>query len=179
MGDFNEAVKIVFSHEGGFVDNPDDRGGPTKFGITQKTLSKFLNATVTVNTMRDLDEATARAIYKKNYWDVMRLDEIKDQRLCNIMMDLGVLQGTAAPVKALQRLLLDLEYDDGIMGPMTINAANESKTFRDHPVDALPLWVLQDSTEDFFMLAIKNPTQRKFLNGWINRVGSLIKIALN
>lgn len=179
MADFNQAVKIVLSHEGGYVNRPNDRGGQTNFGITQKTYDAFLEKMgVECKSVEFLTEVGARDIYKHLYWDVMHLDQVNDQKLANVMLDLGVLQGPQTIVKTIQRLLLDLEEDDGIVGSRTLDAINTSTTFRGQKVDSLALWVLQDSTEDFFMLAIRNKSQVVFLPGWLNRINSLLKIVM-
>lgn len=181
MGNFNEAIKIVLDHEGSqYTNKPHDKGGPTKYGITEKTLDNYRMAcSLPTYSVGQLTESEAKEIYRKGYWDVMKLDQVNDHKLCNVMMDLGVLHGPQKIVKVLQRLLLDIDEDDGVVGPRTLDAINASTTFKGQKVNMLPLWVMQDVTEDLFMDAIREPTQAQFLPGWLARINSLLKFAVD
>ena len=71
MADFERAVEKTLKLEGGFVNDPDDPGGATKYGITEATA----RAHGYTGDMRELPLDVAREIYKKSYWDIARLDE--------------------------------------------------------------------------------------------------------
>ena len=66
---FQLAVEKVLKHEGGFVNHPDDRGGATNWGITQKVYEKFKGRPVTLAEMKNMPKSDAIAIYKAEYWD--------------------------------------------------------------------------------------------------------------
>ncbi len=84
----------IIRREGGFVDDPTDLGGATKYGITQKTLSDFLGRPATKDEVRDLTEATARDIYRKNY--VRPFDAYaQDEALYALLVDSAVQHGVS------------------------------------------------------------------------------------
>ena len=73
MAGFESWVEMVLEHEGGFVDDPDDRGGMTNMGITQKSFSGFLGRDATEEDMREMRRDQAIDFYK-DLWDKMNLD---------------------------------------------------------------------------------------------------------
>ena len=78
---FDKAMQFVFPHEGGYVNHPNDRGGPTNMGVTQSTLSGYLGRPATIEDVKNLDQATARDVYKKLFFDPIakKLDDPKAQ----------------------------------------------------------------------------------------------------
>jgi hypothetical protein len=80
-GTFDKAMQFVFPHEGGYVNHPNDRGGPTNMGVTQNTLSGYLGRPATIEDVKNLDQATARDVYKKLFFDPIakKLDDPKAQ----------------------------------------------------------------------------------------------------
>ena len=60
-------IDAILRREGGFVDHPADQGGPTKYGVTQRTLKQYRGRSVTVGDLRDLGESEARLIYQRLY----------------------------------------------------------------------------------------------------------------
>jgi lysozyme family protein len=87
MSDFNVAVNLVLAHEGGYVNNPDDPGGETNFGISKR-------AYPTVD-IKNLTREEAIAIYKRDYWKSW-MEAQTDQHLANCLLDSAVNQGVAA-----------------------------------------------------------------------------------
>src|SRR5690606_7789917 len=79
---FNEALEHVLQVEGGFVNHPADKGGATKFGITRATLAAWRTRPVSVEDVQRMNREEAAAIYRKRYWDYMRLDAIEDASKC-------------------------------------------------------------------------------------------------
>ena len=117
---FEQAVGIVLEHEGGFVDHPRDPGGATRFGITRETLSRARGCPATVEDVRRLTQAEARAIYRRLYWDVLRADELPPG-LDLAAFDLAVHAGPPRAAAMLQAAV-GVEVD-GIVGPRTLAAA--------------------------------------------------------
>ena len=72
MNPFDKAIKEVFRVEGGFANHPSDKGGPTRYGITETVARAHAYS----GRMEDMSEYAARQIAKAQYWDLLRLDEI-------------------------------------------------------------------------------------------------------
>jgi lysozyme family protein len=126
---FNDAFARTVNVEGGYSDNPNDRGGPTKFGITQAVARGHGYA----GDMRDLPIATAQAIYRSEYWDALTLTPI-DARAPEIaaeLFDIAVNCGVSVAGGFLQTALNAFnrgqkDYGDmpvdGSLGPTTLRA---------------------------------------------------------
>jgi lysozyme family protein len=162
-----EVVDGLLLREGSeFTDDPDDAGGPTKFGITQKTLSKWRGYNVTKKEVAELLEREARAILRYMY--VERFDGIAYQPLRVFMADWHVHGG--GPTKRMQELLH--VPADGIIGPKTLAALALVNGMLLHQA----LWkqrmvYLATITRD-------RPRNAKFIVGWTNRMVKLLPPAL-
>jgi lysozyme family protein len=73
---FDEQLKLTLKYEGGFVNDPHDPGGATKYGITIATLSHELGHRASVMDVKNLDIPTASAIYRKKYWNAIGGDNL-------------------------------------------------------------------------------------------------------
>ncbi len=155
MADFDPAVAKTLIREGGarFTDNPDDHGGATKYGISQRAYPNV--------DIRNLTEDQAKAIYKRDYWDRVAGDTVKSQSVAENLFDTAVNMGVTTATKLVQ---MTLEVDvDGKFGPGTVKAVNA--------VDE------QEFLAEFTLAKVaryaaicnKDRTQSKFLLGWINR----------
>lgn len=114
---FDQAVEFVLKEEGGYVDDPNDPGGATKYGITERVA----RANGYLGHMMDLPLAKAKAIYRKDYWDKCRCDELPASiRLP--MFDAAVNSGPRVSIKWLQKVL-GVE-EDGQFGPITMDSVN-------------------------------------------------------
>lgn len=109
-----------FKWEGGFVDHPSDPGGATNMGITIGTLSAFLGRRATKQEVRALKRETAAMIYKRNYWNVVRGDDLPDG-MDLVAFDGGVNSGPSRGAKWLQQALGVTA--DGKVGSQTIARA--------------------------------------------------------
>lgn len=89
---FDKALNFIFPHEGGYVNHPNDRGGPTNMGVTQRTLSAYLGRPASVEDVKNLDRATARDIYKTMYWDKIGGDKL-DPKTAMLAFDTAVGSG--------------------------------------------------------------------------------------
>src|SRR5256885_13062282 len=109
--DVEGLVDSLIDREGGFVDNPADKGGPTCFGITQEVA----RAQGYAGPMRLLPRSEAVAIYLRLYWQRPRLDEVakRSSRLAAELFDTGVNMGPAVAVTFLQRALTALNRNGG------------------------------------------------------------------
>lgn len=156
-----DIIDRTIAREGGFVDHPDDPGGATNMGITRATLSRHLGRTATRAEVRDLDRATARAIYQAEYMDAPGFSRIADPGLREVLFDAGVLWGPDRPVRWLQRALGVAE--DGVLGPVT-QAAVAAADPRALAVAVVVAWLRRHG--DRVQAGRSSPA---FIGGWIDR----------
>lgn len=101
---YDEALKRLLAHEGGYTNHPSDPGGPTNWGITIFDYRKYINARGTADDVRRMTLAQAKAIYKSKYWNAMRCDDLP-AGVDYAIFDYGVNSGTGRAPKVLQRVL--------------------------------------------------------------------------
>ena len=113
----DQILDDLIRREGGYVHDPVDRGGPTKYGITQRTLRAWRGQAVTAEDVRRLTTAEARAIYRRRYVDDPGFARLPDPLRAQVV-DNGVLSGPRQAVKDLQRAIGGVTVD-GQLGPKT------------------------------------------------------------
>jgi len=167
--------QIIFV-EGGFVDDPDDSGGATNYGITEAVARAYGFA----DDMRDMPRGVAFDIYVARYWDAVRADDLLalSEVVASEVVDTGVNMGTGRASKILQRALNVLNVGgslypdlvvDGAIGPMTIQALREYLAERNELVLCRALNCLQGAY--YIELAERREKDEKFVYGWLkNRV---------
>ncbi|MGI9492917.1 MAG: glycoside hydrolase family 108 protein [Geminicoccaceae bacterium] len=163
-------IDDILRREGGFVDHPADRGGATNFGITIKTLSRYLGRAVTVSEVRGLSVDLAREIYRRSYYIEPRIDALPD-RIQPFLFDAAINHGPRRAIKFLQAVCQDCGFGpngiDGIAGPNTRRAAEAAD-------QAMGDWLLAALAEErrlFYRLIVeRDSSQKVFLAGWMNRV---------
>jgi len=116
---FEECMARLLHHEGGYVDHPDDPGGETNLGVTRAVYEQYAGRQVMDGEMEGLTHDDVYPIYKENYWDRVRGDDLPSG-VDWAVFDWGVNSGTSRAAKALQRII-GVEQDGGI-GPMTLQA---------------------------------------------------------
>lgn len=119
------ALDLMFGHEGGYVNVKTDRGGPTKYGVTHKTLAASLGvASVTAERVKAMTLAEAEAIYRRSYWPQSGGD-VLPAGLDYAAFDFGVNSGPQTAVKKLQAVLAAAGVYggavDGHLGEQTLN----------------------------------------------------------
>lgn len=193
LDDFNarNAINEVIFVEGGYVNNKDDRGGETKFGITKTTAEayrKLWGDHEFNGDMYKLPESLAYAIYRYAYWDRCKCDELAaiHPLLAFHVFDLAVNGGTGLVAKQLQRALSALnrkgvDYPDlvvdGAIGPGTIRALNKYAQRNGERGVRNLIYLLVMMQGDFYVeISEKRPNNETFTNGWIDRAAS--KMAL-
>ena len=181
--DVDELIDELIEREGGYVNHPADRGGPTKFGITEAVA----RAHGFVGAMPELPRDDAAAIYRRLYWLRPKFDQVAErcQRVAAELFDTGANMGPAVAATFLQRALTALnrggkDYPDltpdGRVGPATLAALDtflEARGKRGGETALLrALEALQG--ERYLRLAEKRPANEAFLYGWLaNRIGNL------
>jgi lysozyme family protein len=124
---FNKCLTMLLHHEGGFVNHPKDPGGMTNLGVTKAVYDKWVGREATEQEMRDLTPEDVAPIYKKNYWDRVKGDDLPSgvDWAC---FDWAVNSGSGRPAKALQRCVG--ATPDGAIGPMTLRAVADNEPKR-------------------------------------------------
>jgi lysozyme family protein len=186
MPDYRDAITKVLQHEGGYVNNPKDRGKRTNYGVTQAVYEQFIGRKLigsdtdapkgqpmeeAESVMRNMPIGNAIAVYKQLYWDKIQGDKIRKYSIAAAIFDQSINRGNVAAVKQAQRVLKNVfNYplaEDGVVGSATITALNtvdEAKFLNSY---------LQESILAYNKIVQNNPTQSVFLNGWLKRVESL------
>jgi lysozyme family protein len=116
---FDYCLKMLLKHEGGFVNHPKDPGGMTNLGVTKAVYDKWIGRSSTEAEMRALTPDDVGPIYKANYWDKMRGDDLPSG-VDWCAFDWAVNSGTGRPAKAIQRAVGVTA--DGSIGPQTLQA---------------------------------------------------------
>lgn len=114
-------IKKIIGREKGYVNHPKDRGGPTKYGITQGTLSKHLGRPATAADVAKLTPEAAADIYDREYASRFRF--IKDEKLRDLVTDSAVHHGPQDAIRFLQKAA-GLQ-PDGLLGPQTVDAVSK------------------------------------------------------
>lgn len=153
MADLLTAAEKVIRREGGYVHDPDDAGGRTKYGISQRAYPDL--------DIANLTKAETIDIYEADYWTPIQGNKIKDQRLAEILLDFAVNAGVNRAVRTLQATL-DVQID-GDLGPVTLGALNAGDP------EKVALHFTLRRIGFYAGLAIKRKAQQKFLAGWVAR----------
>lgn len=161
----DDIIKDVIQREGGFVNDPDDAGGATKYGITIKTLSDWMCEPATVDDVKNLTEQVAEAIYQELYIDKPKINLIQNDGLRACIFDTGVNLGTGTAIKLLQQAVGT--KPDGILGAVTLGVlkAFNPKELIDRYLNARQAY--------YNNIVARNPSQEKFAAGWKNRIDEL------
>ncbi|PXW70643.1 putative peptidoglycan binding protein [Loktanella sp. PT4BL] len=184
MPTVTEIATDIVDREGGYVNDPDDPGGPTNFGVTVHTMRRLgLDLTkdgqIDSSDVRVLTRAHAVSIFVEHYFRGPRIDRLPVPLHASVF-DMYVNAGANA-VKILQRLLCDMRIEvtiDGIIGPKTVAATRQAMAAApDHLVDAYGI----ARRNYYYDLADRRPASRKYAmrrdggkGGWIKRAEEFI-----
>ena len=162
-------IDAVLRREGGYVNHPADRGGPTNYGITQATLSGWLGRQATAADVAAMSLDTAREIYRKQYFLTPGYDAIPDAALQALVFDFAVNSGPGAATKALQTALQKMGLYpgavDGVIGPQTRQALRGATNWPE-----LYFRVKCERYELYLRFIGRDPAQAVFATGWANRM---------
>ena len=155
---FDTAFDLLITHEGGFANRPfsEDPGGATMYGVTEAVARKNGYA----GLMKDLPLTIAKDIYRRQYWDACKCDQIPDA-IRYALFDAAVNSGPAQAAKWLQSAVG--VKADGAIGPMTIHAVN-------------PILVAKQMLGKRlrFMTELKNWTANS--RGWARRIAAILEM---
>jgi len=176
---FNSAIKHILEREGGFVDNENDPGGATNFGVSLRFLKKQLeimggpeifdfdgDGDLDADDIKAMSEQEAKDIYFKFWWEKYNYRQISDQDLAIKVFDMSVNMGGRQAHKLIQRAcraaggLLD---DDGILGSKSFSVINSVNAM-------VVLGAVRTEQKHFYLQLIKkNSSFSVFKNGWLKR----------
>ncbi len=178
MAYFDPVYNLTLKHEGGFQQFPNDSANyvngkliGTNKGISAEGYYAYYKKVPTVQDMKNLTFEQAKAIYKKNYWDKINGDKIKNQSVAELMFQFIIGSGASqlsdlkdiANVISGKKLILSIDraFTDAEIN--IINALPSDKYWA-----ALKAW-----RHAFFVrLVAKKPKLKQFLKGWQNRLDS-------
>ena len=151
---FNDIIEKVLEHEGGYVDDSDDLGGETNFGITKRFYPDV--------DIKNLTKEEAKDIYYQDYWLKNKVNKMPPE-LKYIYFDMCINMGKRTAVKILQRASnnknsKDIEVDGGL-GTNTFEAIQDLEVER----------VRAYRVKYYVDLVNKKPEQEKFYFGWFRR----------
>ena len=165
MADAKKLKLFILCWEGGYVNDPIDKGGATNKGITLATFRQFYGSDATIEQLQALTGEQWLHIFKTGYWDKFKADNIANQSVANICVDWAWASGVGTAIRQVQTLLGVAV--DGIVGAKTISAINNANQRH--------LFAKIKSARLRFVENIvkRNSTQKKFLKGWKSRINAL------
>lgn len=184
MLSIGEIAREIVAREGGFVDDPDDPGGVTKYGVTLKTLRRLgmditVDGRVDLADLKFLSRKQATEIFIAHYFHAPGIENLP-QELQPSVFDMYVNAGGNA-VKILQSLLCEMGFDlsvDGVIGPKTVAAAAQAA--RNNPVALRDAYGVARRNY-YFRLADRRHASRKYARtlagtkgGWILRAEAFL-----
>ena len=159
---FNEAVNIVLDFEQGYSDDPTDKGGETKYGISKR---QYPNVDIKNLTIFD-----AKEIYYKDYWSKLFCPQIKNPEIRLEIFDFGVNAGVEKSTECMQKalnLIGEPVITDKRMGHFTMSAINRAtKTYPTALMSAFRGYQFMH----YLGIVTRTPKQRKFIRGWLTRI---------
>lgn len=163
MADFRIYAPKLEVFEGGRSLHPKDKGGATNRGVTLATFRRIFGQDKTIDDLWNMTEAQWLIVMDEEHWDKCKADQINNQSIAEIIVDWYINSGIAG-IRRSQEIVG--AKPDGIIGPKTlaaINSANPRELFD-------RLW---QARKQFYLNIVKrDPTQKEFLNGWMNRLDS-------
>lgn len=162
---FEKSLEMLLHHEGGYVWHPEDPGGETNHGVTRAVYEQWVNRQVMDGEMKALTHADVAPIYKKNYWDKLKGDDLPSG-LDFAAFDWGVNSGTGRPAKVIQRYVTATQ--DGAIGRQTLGLIAEN-----NPADIIQY--LYEQRQKFYE---RLKTFETFGRGWTRRNQETLKSAL-
>ena len=162
---YDKCLETILHHEGGYVNHPEDPGGETNLGVTKRVYQEWGGT----KDMKDLTFDDVAPIYKKNYWDKMKCDDLPSGLdLC--VFDFGVNAGPGRAAKYLQTLIGTVA--DGGIGPNTLAKLKE---YTDKTGVKETITNYQNKRQSYYEGL---STFKTFGRGWTRRVEETTKLAL-
>jgi lysozyme family protein len=156
---FDTCFELMLAHEGGYVDHPQDPGGRTNLGVTQRVWEEWMGRPVTEKEMRALTPTMVKPLYKRKYWNAVRADDlVAGVDYC--VFDVAVNSGPGRAIKFLQSCVGTTP--DGGFGPATLAAVKKAE---EDPTRLIELYCAKRLE---FLQSLR--TFETFGKGWSRRV---------
>lgn len=162
---FDNCLALLLHHEGGYVDHPEDPGGETNHGVTRAVYEQWLGRQVMDGEMKALTHADVAPIYRKNYADRVRFDDLPSGVDWSCF-DWAVNSGVSRSAKALQRIVGVTA--DGAIGPQTLRAV----------ANVEPRKIIEDMHQARQAFYERLSTFKTFGRGWTRRNKETLEQAL-
>ncbi len=187
-GPFQRAFDVSLKHEGGYVDHPADRGGPTNKGVTLATWHAFLRAgdatlkNATVETLlekfplKDLTDVQVAQIYYQGYWRPAKCGLMPNEAMAALVFDAAINHGPRRALRLLQAAAwMPAKQCDGLWGNKTAAAVQAAA---EDPIGLADDFLL--ARERFYRWIVDDdPSQGVFLRGWMARLAGQRAIAMS
>ena len=172
MANYEQALQWVLSHEGGYINDPDDPGGETYKGVARKMNSKWdgwlhidmlkKQSGFPANLDKDSDlQEAVRSFYEVNYWDRIKGDELANQEVATSIFDFAVNAGVSTS-SSLAQLVVGADKD-GVIGNQSVQMINSFDP--DHFIASFTVAKIAR-----YVNIVKNrPTSKKYFYGWVRR----------
>lgn len=175
MGTYDDPIGIILEHEGGYVNHVNDKGGPTNFGVTQATYSKWLGRPATIDEIKNMKVETAREIYETQYLTGPRIHTLPNPHPQILILDMAINHGPRNAIKMLQRTVNLAGFGpisvDGVMGPGTRGATERAqKAMGNYFQNA----IVEERIKFYNRIVERNSSQKVFLKGWLRRADSFL-----
>ncbi len=157
---FDRAFDTLMEYEGGYVNDPNDHGGETNFGISKNSYPD--------EDIKNMTLTRAKELYKRDYWNPLRLDEVESIDIAEEIFEQAVNMGRGTAARHTQEALNYLGRAvriDGSIGPKTLEAINN---FADKRLLFKVLNGIQFCR--YFTIVKADPSQSEFARGWLRRI---------
>lgn len=188
MADYQKALALVLKHEGGYANDPLDRGGETYRGVARHIhpdwpgwkrvdgLRAKPGFPASLDADKPLQQAVAR-FYRENYWAPIKGDQLDDDALAQELFDTAVNMGVRRAVRFFQEALNLLNRDQKNYADLTVDGWLGDKSLAalkaDLKNDGNSRYLLKLlnalQAEHYIEIMRDDPTQERFARGWLNR----------
>lgn len=166
MAKSNLAMPHILKWEGGYSNNPNDKGGCTMKGVTIATYRQYYGNNKTCNDLKKITDNEWLHIFEEGYWNPCKGTNIKNQSVANIIVDWAWNSGVKTVIKKVQKILK--VETDGFIGNITLKALNEfnqAELFKE---------IYLARVDHYINICEKDPSQKEFLEGWMNRINDFV-----
>ncbi|GKN53065.1 TPA: hypothetical protein RFU08_003203 [Klebsiella pneumoniae subsp. pneumoniae] len=177
---FSKISSVILQHEGGYVNDPNDRGGETNMGITIATWRAYapsdLGIEATTNTLRNMTKEQAEIIYYNHYWEPKGFCKLETIKIALMLYGWTITSGRAVTQV---RKMLHNEYNINLVVSNTMDDDMIHCVNAIEDQEQLLSRIAEVRKEYYRSLTITNGepnTQVRFLTGWINRVNDCLRV---
>lgn len=163
-----EQIDHTIKIEGGYVNHPNDKGGPTNWGVTQAVYSEWLGRPASIDDVKCMPREHAEEIYLLKYIVKPRIDTLPEE-LQPQLFDMAVNHGPRKAIQLFQETLNMAGFacsSDGVLGPATRKVAADAYA----KMGAFLINAISERRELFYKeIVARSPSQNVFLRGWLKR----------